>query len=382
MREWGLSEETTRLVVPAPDGAPPVLSSHLRELDWRLNETNPAFFPRFLLPRLRKVTVITNPIAYSRDTADPWNNGLPANVVLKMRSAIKVFPSSLQSLHIDLGAILETRLAEEISAFVLKCGESLREFSTNLVLSTQAIVHLMKLPNLRVWATEQGPPQVADLIHNGLPDGVASLFPSLGVLELKREAAFEWLSLFEATKNGTPPWIMVGGSLPALVCRHPFLPINSPLISRLLPFSGLTNVFFDLGCSLRPCASKFTDQDIEHLAIALPRLEAPTLGKWPCKAGTYPTTVRSLLSLSILCTKLRHLNIHFRTEDLQAGMWELLVDTYSQGLQSKPKCPLTTLVTGEMILGLPEDVPLDNLYGDAYGFPVVGQVRDQVLCLN
>lgn len=175
MREWGLSEETTRLVVPAPDGTPPVLSLHLRELNWWLNETNLAFFPKFLSPHLRKISITTNPILYPQETADRRDKNLPDNVVPKMRSAINAFPSPLQSIYIDLGGVPETRLTEEISAFILKCGESLREFSTNLVLSTPTIVHLMKLPSLRVWVTEQGPPQMADLIRNGLPDGVTPL---------------------------------------------------------------------------------------------------------------------------------------------------------------------------------------------------------------
>jgi hypothetical protein len=65
-----------------------------------------------------------------------------------MRSAIKMFPSSLQSLSIYLGVEPETRLTEEISTYILGCGESLQEFGTNLVLPTQVIVHLMKLPDL------------------------------------------------------------------------------------------------------------------------------------------------------------------------------------------------------------------------------------------
>ena len=269
---------------------------------------------------------------------------LPEDVVPKMRSVIKALLPSLQCLCIRLGGGLEARLTEEISAFILRCGESLRELNTNLVLSTQAIVHLMKLPNLRVWNTKQGPPQVTDLIHHGVPNGVISLFPSLDVLDIYGEAALEWLSLFEAANNGTLPWTMPGGSLPVLAYRHPTLPIDSPLVTRVLPFAGLTDVLFDMGCFMRPCVSKFTDQDVERLAIALPNLEALTLGGWPCHGDTCPTTVRSLLFLSVHCTKLRHLNIHFRMANLRADMLDLLGYAYSQGLHSKPKCPLNALV--------------------------------------
>ena len=348
MREWGLSKEITRLVVPPSARTPPTLRLHLRELSWWLNETNLEFLPKFLSPHLTKIIITTNTFVRPSETVDPWDEDLPDEAVSEMRSAIKTFPSSLQYLTIQLGVGPETRLTEEISAFILGCGESLREFSTNLVLSTQAIVHLMRLPNLRVWVTRQGPPQVTDLIHHGVPDGVASLFPSLNALDLNGEVALEWLSLFEATNNGTPPWIIAGGSLPILAYRHPILPMVSSLVSRVLPFTGLTEVFFDMGCCMRPCVSKFTDQDVEQLAIALPKLKALTLGGWPCSGDTCPTTVRSLLSLSVHCTKLDHLSIHFRTANLRADMLDLLGYAYSQGLQSRPKCPLGALVVGEM----------------------------------
>jgi hypothetical protein len=352
VREWDLSEEITRLVLPPSAGTPPALPLHLRDLNWWLNKTNLTFLPKFLSPYLTNIIITTNTFVHPHETVVPWDGKLPDKVVPKMRSAIKSFPSSLQCLYIQLGSGPETRFTEEISAFILGCGESLEEFSTNLVLSTQAIVRLMKLPNLRVWVTNQGPPQVTDLIHRGVPDGVASLFPSLTILDLGGEAALEWLSLFEATKNGTPPWIIAGGSLHALTYRHPTLPVDSLLVSRILPFTGLTEVFFNMGCFMRPCVSKFTDQDVERLAIALPKLESLTMGESPCNENTCPTTVRSLLSLSVHCTNLKHLNIHFRTENLRTDMLDMLSYAYSEGLHSRPKCSLEALKVGEMLPNL------------------------------
>jgi len=348
VREWGLSNEITRLVVPASARTPPVLRLHLQELNWWLNETNVSFLHKFLSPNLTEINITTNTFVRPDETVYPWNGELPEDVVPKMRLVIKTLPPSLQSLSIHLGSGLEARLTEEISALISGSGESLQEFSTNLVLSTRAIVHLMKLPNLRIWTIKQGPPQVTDLIHHGVPDGVTSLFPSLNILNIRGEAALEWLSLFEAANNGTLPWTMAGGSLPVL-SYNPTLPIDSPLVTRILPFAGLTDVLIEMGCLMRPtCASKFTDQDVERLAIALPRLEVLTLGGWPCRRDTCPTTVRSLLSLSVHCTKLRHLNIHFRMANLRGDMLDLLNYAYLQGLQSKPKCPLETLVVWEM----------------------------------
>jgi hypothetical protein len=299
---------------------------------------------------LTKIVITTSSFTHPGETVEAWDE-LPDEALPTIRSAIKMLPSSLQSLSIHLGNEPETRFTEEISAFILGCGESLQEFSTNLVLSIQAIAHLIKLPNLHAWVTEQGPPQVTDLIRHGVPDGPTSLFPSLEMLDIRSEAALEWLSLFESAKNHTSPWIIAGGSLPALAYHHPTLPFDSPLVSRFLPFTDLVNLSLKtgMGCLLRPCISQFTDQDVERLAIALPKLEVLILG-WPCGEDTCPTTVRSLLFLSVHCTKLKHLNIHFHMMSLQADMVDTLGYAYSQGLHSRPKCALESLVTGEMRL--------------------------------
>jgi len=241
---------------------------------------------------------------------------------------------------------------EEFSSFALGWGEELQELATNVVLSTQAIVHLMKLPNLYAWTTEQGPPRVADLIRHGVPDGPFSLFPSLKMLHLRGEVALEWLSLFGAAKARTSPWIMAGGGPPVVSYDNPILPIDSSLVSKFLQLTDLVDVRIGTGCFFRPCVSQFTDEDVERLAIALPKLEALTLGEWPCDSNTCPTTVRSLLSLSIHCTKLRYLNIHFRTWNLWVDMLDVFCDAYSQGLHLRPKSGLKMLVTREMPISI------------------------------
>jgi len=350
VREWGISEEITRLVLPLSDGTPPDLPLHLRELCWWLNETNSSFLLNFLSPYLTTIAISTNALTRPFEAVDPWDQ-LPDEVVLMMCAAIKMFPASPQIVCLKLGIEPETRLTEEFSTYVLGCGDALQKFATNVVLSTQAIVHLMKLPNLRDWTTWQRPPQVTDLVRHGVLDCVASLFPSLLKLDLWGEVSLEWLSLFEAVKNRDPPWIMAGDSLPMVSCGHSTLPIDSSLISRFLPFADLVDLRIRAKCFFRSCVSKFTDEDAERLTAALPKLEVVTLGECPCIPDTCPTTVRSLLSFSIHCQKLKYLNIHFHTSDLRADMLDLLGNAYSQNLHSKPKCVLETLA--------PHMLPLD-----------------------
>ena len=91
MSEWGLSKEITRLVLPSLNGTPPALPLHLRELEWRLNETNFSFLSRFLSPYLTTIVVTTDPIIYPIEMVDSWDE-LPDEVVPTMRAAIKLFP--------------------------------------------------------------------------------------------------------------------------------------------------------------------------------------------------------------------------------------------------------------------------------------------------
>ena len=339
-------------MLPSSDGTPPALPLHLQGLVWSLNETSLPFLLNFLSPHLTKVAITTDELRRPDERVGSWLK-LPDEVVPVMRSAIKMFPPSIQDICLKLGNGPETRLTEEVSAYVLRCGEALRRFATNVVLSTEAIVHLMKLPNLETWATEQGPPQVSDLINHGVPDGVTSLFPSLQALDLRSEVASKWLPLFEVAKGRTPPWIMAGDSLPMICYDDPTLPIDLSMVSKFLPFTDLVELRIRMECMYGgPCISKLTDKDVERMAIALPKLEALSLGEWPCDSDSCPTTIRSLLFLSINCTKLRYLNIHFRTTVLRADMLDLLGDARSQGLRSKPRCALRTLVTRNMRLVL------------------------------
>jgi len=367
--EWGLSEGITRLVLPLPDGTPAALPLHLQQLTWRLDELNFSFLPNFLSPYLTTIIITTDPRTVLTEAVEPWRR-LPDEVMPVMRSAVKMLPPSPQIVCIKLGNGPEARLTKEFSTFTLGCGEALREFATNVVLSTQAIVHLMKLPNLRAWTTEQGPPQVTELIHHGVPNGVVSLFPSLEALDLRDEVAFEWLSLFEAAKSRSLPWILAGDSLRQVSYHHPSIPVDSSLVSRFLPFTDLADLRISMECMYGgPCVSRFTDEDVERLTAALPKLEAVTLGESPCEFNTCPTTIRSLLSFSIHCQKLRYLNIHFRTANIRADMLDLLGYAYSQGLHSKPKCTLKTLAIQGMPLQLSDYDPVLLSMGMLMIFP-------------
>lgn len=131
---WDLSTEINRLVFPLPNGTPPTLPLSLQELNWRLDELNVSFLPKFLSPHLTTIIITTDARRiFPPEAVVPWRT-LPDEVVPAMRSAIKIFPPSPQIVCIKLGVGPEPRLTEEFSAFILGCGEALRELATNVVL--------------------------------------------------------------------------------------------------------------------------------------------------------------------------------------------------------------------------------------------------------
>ena len=358
VRAWSLPEDITNLFAPTWSNPQPFLRFRLRELTWRLNKLNFSLFTTFLSPYLTKIDIKTDPVGRLSRLVHRSTGRVPTDMVTVTRSAIKMFPSSLRSLSIYLsvgreaGLIEEIGLTEEISAFIIGRGESLREFHSNLALSPEAVAHLVNLPNLRNWTTEQKPPRVTALFHNGIPGSPISLLPSLKSIQLRGDAALEWLPLFNTTKNRGPPSTVVGGNLSHLRYTHSTLPINSTLLSKLLPLTDLVEVTLDLRCMSSGavgCASRFSDQDVEVLALALPKLEVLVLGEAPCGANTCSTTILSLLFLSIHCASLKQLNVHFRMTTIAMDVMAMVGYAYSHGLHQRPKCALGILVAGNQI---------------------------------
>ena len=360
---WGFPKDITKLLVPTPSDVQPFLHFTLRELDWWLNKFNFSFLTTFLSPHLTKIDIRADPFGRLSGSVDRSTGKASTEVVSVVRSAIKMFPSSLQFLRIFLGigqgaGLTEgIGLTEEISTFILGCGESLREFHSNLALSPEAVAHLVNLPNLRDWTTEQKPPRITALIHDGIPGGFTSLLPSLESLQLKGEEALEWLSIFDTTKNRYPPRTVVGRNLSRLLYIDSTLIADSNMLSKLFPLTNLVGITLGLRCmspEVAGCASRFSDQDVEHLALALPNLEALRLGEAPCSAKTCPTTILSLFLLSIHCLNLKLLSIHFRTTDVSMDVMAMVDYAHSNDLHRRPRCALDVLVAGNQIVP-PED---------------------------
>ena len=102
------------------------------------------------------------------------------------------------------------------------------------------------------------------------------------------------------------------------------------------------------------CTFMLYNDNIAELAMALPQLRYLTLGH-PCSENACPTTVASLLLISVHCVKLEHLEIHFNTANILENLNNISEDPKFRELHSLPRCPLSYLGVFAMPLTLDEE---------------------------
>ena len=153
----------------------------------------------------------------------------------------------------------------------------------------------------------------------------------------------------------TASYMNIGETLRFLSCPTDTI-LNSTLLSSILEFQNLVVLSMDTYCPEEGgCGFHLTDDDMENLAAAIPRLKILQIGL-PCRFNFCNTTVASLLSIYTHCLDLESLEIYFNTLTIVEDMQCLL--SMSSGYD-KAKCRLWDLVVGYILLGVgKEDIEL------------------------
>jgi hypothetical protein len=321
-----------RLSRNSPGG---VLFPRLGWLHWDINTTHNALssFRLFLSPHLKIVTFYVHP----NQPVMPWDH-LAALVQI-----ISCLPTSLEHLSLTCNQVEEGPLRGKLSSLFLQYGSSLKGFVVDIPMSEAAIQHIIQLPNLHWWLTVQAPPRAIPL----------SIFPSLEDLRIANEAALPWLPLLASHGKGaaqegsvpTTPHTNVGETLKHLGCFMNTI-VDSTFLSSILEFQNLVSLCVESICpNPGDCTFRLTDDNVESLAAALPRLEMLELGR-PCHLNSCNTTVASLLSISNHCPALTGLEIHFKTLTIVDDIRRLLGGRTSD----QPKCRVHELSVGDLPL--------------------------------
>jgi len=314
-----------RLSNNSPGG---ILCPRLERLHWDACGTDNAllFVRLFLSPSLKKVTLYNYLLLTQSDLS------------IAIARVISLLPISLQDVSIEPGYEGDEALVDAVSSFICRCGPSLRSFSTRTPLSEVAIRYVIQLPNLRSWTVTRGPPRTVP----------ASILPSLEQLHLDRTEALPWLHLLASRQKGivhehsasAMSHARTRESLKSITCPGSAI-VDSTLLSSLITFRNLATLRVQPDCpGEEVCMFRLTDDDMENLATALPRLEILELGS-PCDYDSCNNTVASLLSISVHCLDLTVLETHFNARTIVGDMQRL----FDGGIGSdRAKCKLSRLM--------------------------------------
>jgi len=351
MEPWMILEEATfnKLRVNSPPGG---WFPALQDLFWSINESNLPCADLFFSPHLKRIRIY---VSWSRDNAT-----LPPGALQTLASIISAMPTSSLE-RISVGTNHQTmpwaHLKDSFSSIILRCGPSFTECDSPVPLSNAALDHLIHLPHLRTWHVHGPPPTYPT-------PSLPLVFPPLRELTLKEGAACGWFPLLRRLEGGTStaqcvtPLSKTKEFLKVLIVEDTSgINVDPSFVSTIRCFRNLVCLDVKDFCHGEydngQCNFKLNNDDIAELAMALTRLESLVLG-YPCSKNTCLTTVACLLSISVHCSKLEKLEIHFNTTNVVNDFQNILEDPRFQQLRSLPKCPLTWLDVHRTPLSLHE----------------------------
>ena len=353
MEDWIiLGEETlNKLRVNSPPGR---WFPALQDLSWFVTESSLPWANRSFSPHLKRISIY---VKWAWDNTALRFGSLPT-----LASIISALPtSSLERMSVDDNYHIMLpwkHLKDSFSSVILRCGPSFTEYDSPVPLSDAAMDHLIHLPHLRTWRIHGPPPTYST---SSLP----LVFPPLRELTLGEGAACGWFLLLRrleggaSTTQGVTPLSKAKEFLKVLnVEDMSAINIDPSFVSTIQCFRNLVDLnVYDWHCPRindeGECIFKLNDGNITELAMALAQLESLLLGR-PCSKNTCLTTIACLLPISVHCSKLKKLNIHFNTTNIVDDLKNILEDSRFQQLRSLPRCPLTSLNVHDMPLSLDE----------------------------
>jgi len=322
----------------------------LRSLRWTISAAHLPYVDLFFSPQLVGLQIYI-PQSWS-------HSGFPRDIMPALASTISALPTStLQTLSICAifkAHIIDTPWAyfkESFSSAVLLCGPSLVNLASPIPLSDEAVDHVIRLPRLRTWNVEGPPPTSSPPL----------VFPPLIDFGLGEASTSGWLSLFRRLEDRTSarqdmtPLFRIEESLRALRVEAPSIApmIDAFFVSAIRMFRNLVDLNVDSYCRSERCAFELNNDNVTELAMALPQLESLLLG-YPCDKNTCVTTVACLLQISVRCTKVQKLGIHFNTTNIVGDLKAISVDPRLQELLLLPRCQLWYLGVTRIPLVLDE----------------------------
>ena len=309
----------------------------------------------------------------------------------------------LQTLTKAAGSLKSVELTPEfnteemqnaVSALLLSCKPNLlREFCVASPISEEALLHVAQIPGLRRFSLRSGTPALT----NPLP---LTMFPSLRTLLISVSGLPTWLEILRHIQSKRLTQLSVefsGGdnnTLPVMWTHLQHSGIHRTLtefsvcpgagwisdrvsIAPILDLRELISLTIYTNCKRDGCIFCLSDNDIERLVKAMPKLEILSLGT-PCAEQMHDNlTVKSLVAISKHCKALKVLEMHINCQSIVMSMRELDTHGYFPAVapSSRDVCPLRLATFG------PCPIPMGSEGGSIVGmvllqlFPRLYEVR-------
>ena len=347
-----------------------------------LNLLNARFSGRCMVPKLRDIIwlnappenielilpLIVSPVLTNFRLGLNIHDRSDASQVVPALEALAPAYNSLVEVRICDPTIHDPRIIRAASDLLLKCNpDKLRCFHVVSVLSTEAFIHASQLPNLESFTIRT---DTTDL-EVSLP---VPAFPSLGSLDVDAvNTSSPLIQTFAHVQSRT--FMRLDLEFPAATLAT-FLPttlatlrprslhetltmltiqpkgdfdLDGTTIRPILFLNQLTNLDISLICAGR-CAYKLTDENLDELVKAMPKLEQLSFGPYPC-ARLVDNTIESLTSVAKHCKHLKHLATHINVVSIVTGMLQ------GDGQDGDPAlddplsvfagCPLRSMILGQ-----------------------------------
>ena len=291
--------------------------------------------PKHIEPTLR---LIVSPALTNFRLALRNYGPISASQLVPALEALAPAYNSLVEIRICHSTIHDPRTIHAASTLLLKCNpDKLLYFHVDSALSVEAFIHATQLPNLeaftfRAHTTELGIP---------LPTSTFPSLRSLDVITVNTDSPLlQAITHIQSTTfTGLRlefPAATVGTFLPATLAtlrprglhqtltRLSITPegdfnLDGAALRPLLFLNQLTMLEVWLHCSQGQCPYKLSDENLEALVKAMPKLKSLCLGSIPCSHPAN-TTLKSLVSIAKYCKYLDELVIHTNVETIIAGV--------------------------------------------------------------
>ena len=246
--------------------------------------------------------------------------------------------NSLTEVRIYYPTPHDPQIIHATSNLLLKCNpDKLRDFTVISALSAEAFIHATQLPNLEMFVIR------TDMTEVDVPLPT-SAFPSLKSLEIdatntrspllqtithirsrtltRLELGFPAATL-ETFLPATLAALQPGGLHQTLttlsINPKGDVDLNGAAMRPILFLTQLTNLEIRFFCDQGRCAYKLSDENLEELVTAMPKLRLLSLGSFPCSRPAN-STLKSLASVARHCKHLEQLSIHTNVGAIVNGL--------------------------------------------------------------